>query len=308
MAMAMATAMAMAMATMSNHFLRAIDFNVQTCGKYIAHTKRRVQWRFSYNKEECELTLIWSIISGKRLVLVGDKVVHFSICRGTSVDVSYTTVGTNVLRVVARWTAPQAPETRTRQYDLFINGKSFFSLPAAATSDQTVASSSSAGTGSSFLPTQGLSGHEVEKSRKVWACCLSIVAAVVNLPRHETYKPKHITRVYTVKVPKHISPGDHFYATGNDGTGMLVKCPPFNSTARRIDAIVLLQPQHETNEPKHKITCTVKIPLHISPGDHFFATLKDGSKKILVTCPSFAQPGTVIRLTIYDEHHHHHVL
>ena len=59
---------------MNNHLLCAIDFNVHTSDrKYTAHTKRRVQWRFSYNKEERKRTLIWTIVECKRLVLVGDR-------------------------------------------------------------------------------------------------------------------------------------------------------------------------------------------------------------------------------------------
>jgi hypothetical protein len=142
---------------------------------------------------------------------------------------------------------------------------------------------------------------------------LTIDTAILNFnqPQHETDNPKHIRRTYTVRVPPHISPGDHFIAVGNDGTRMLVTCPSFNATARRDrdEVTVLRQPQQKTNKPKHKITCIVKIPPHISPGDHFFATFH--SNRMLVMCPSFAQPGTVIRVTqrvcpFNEEHYHRH--
>ena len=54
---------------------------------------------------------------------------------------------------------------------------------------------------------------------------LSIETAVLHKPKQE--KQKRIRRTYIVKVPPHISPGEHFFANGTDGTRMLVTCPPF---------------------------------------------------------------------------------
>ncbi len=185
---------------MTNCLLHAIDFNVQACGKLFPHTKRRIHWSFSNDGENHELTLIWSIKSGKRLVLVDGQLVHSSVSRSASVDISCATIGNNVVRVVAHRTAP-APGSR--QYDLFVNGKSFYSLPNMCSRNGDTTATAS--------PDTNAAPQEIPSDSK---------------PQQEYSGPIKI-KTYVVFVPPTISPGDDFFVDGTDGTRMLVKCPPF---------------------------------------------------------------------------------
>ena len=75
------------------------------------------------------MTIVWSITSGKRLILADGQEVHYSMARGTKLEFSWTMRGNHVLKVVAH-AAPQVSATPGwRQYDLFIDGQSFFGMP-----------------------------------------------------------------------------------------------------------------------------------------------------------------------------------
>jgi len=130
--------------TSSNRPLYAIDFTAVACGKRIANTKRRVRWRFGFANpdaiaagetgtacrgEEHDVTLVWSITSGKRLILADGQEVHYSNSRSAVLDFSWTMRGNHVLKVVAHATAPMSAEPGFRQYDFFVDGRSFFSFP-----------------------------------------------------------------------------------------------------------------------------------------------------------------------------------
>lgn len=128
----------------ANRPLYAIDFTAVACGKRIANTKRRVRWRFGFANpdalaagetgtacrgEEHDVTLVWSITSGKRLILADGQEVHYSNSRSAVIDFSWTMRGNHVLKVVAHATAPMSAEPNFRQYDFFVDGRSFFSFP-----------------------------------------------------------------------------------------------------------------------------------------------------------------------------------
>lgn len=79
--------------------------------------------------EEHDVTLVWSLTSGKRLILADGKEVHYSNNRGNLFDYSWTMRGGNVLKVVAHASPPMSPTPGFRQYDFFVNGQSFFTFP-----------------------------------------------------------------------------------------------------------------------------------------------------------------------------------
>lgn len=127
-----------------NRPLYAIDFTAVACGKRIANTKRRVRWRFGFANpdalaagetgtacrgEEHDVTMVWSVTSGKRLILADGQEVHYSNSRSAVIDFSWTMRGNHVLKVVAHATAPMSAEPGFRQYDFFVDGRSFFSFP-----------------------------------------------------------------------------------------------------------------------------------------------------------------------------------
>jgi hypothetical protein len=128
----------------TNRPLYAIDFTAVACGKRIANTKRRVRWRFGFANpdalaagetgtacrgEEHDITLVWSVTSGKRLILADGQEVHYSNSRSAVIDFSWTMRGNHVLKVVAHATAPMSVDAGFRQYDFFVDGRSFFTFP-----------------------------------------------------------------------------------------------------------------------------------------------------------------------------------
>jgi len=121
-----------------------IDFTAVASGKRIASTKRRVRWRFGFANpealangetgtacrgEEHDITLVWSITSGKRLILADGQEVHYSSSRSNLFDFSWTMKGNHVLKVVAHASPPISAQPGFRQYDFFIDGQSFFTFP-----------------------------------------------------------------------------------------------------------------------------------------------------------------------------------
>ncbi|GKY95059.1 hypothetical protein MPSEU_000470100 [Mayamaea pseudoterrestris] len=122
-----------------------IDFTAVACGKRVASSKRRVRWRFGFANiqalaagmtgtdcrgDEHDVTFVWSLSSGKRTVLFDGQEVHYSSSRSGIFDYSWTMRGTShVLKIVAHATPPMSTAPGFRQYDLFIDGQSFFRLP-----------------------------------------------------------------------------------------------------------------------------------------------------------------------------------
>ncbi|GAX24328.1 hypothetical protein FisN_4Lh445 [Fistulifera solaris] len=121
-----------------------IDFTAVAAGKRVASSKRRVRWRFGFANmsalsngevgtacrgEEHDVTLIWSLTSGKRTILFDGHEVHFSIGRMGIFDHSWTIKNNHVLKVIAHASPPLSPTPGFRQYDFFVDGQSFFSFP-----------------------------------------------------------------------------------------------------------------------------------------------------------------------------------
>jgi len=121
-----------------------IDFTAVASGKRIASSKRRVRWRFGLANldalkagqtgtdcrgEEHDVTIVWSVTSGKRLILADGKEVHNSKNRNGVFEFSWTMKGNHVLKVVAHAQPPMTAVPGFRQYDFFVDGQSFFIFP-----------------------------------------------------------------------------------------------------------------------------------------------------------------------------------
>ena len=123
-----------------------IDFTTASTGKVVAQTKRRVRWRFGFSNaaalsaggtgtdargEEHEVILIWSLTSGKRLVLMDGKEVHFSMGKPTAgkFQTSWTMRGNHVLKIVAYAAPPVRNRPGFKQFELFLDGMSYFTFP-----------------------------------------------------------------------------------------------------------------------------------------------------------------------------------
>jgi len=123
----------------------AVDVQSVQSGKRVAGTKRRVRFRFGFSNaealaegltgtacrgEEHEVILVWSLTSGKRLILADGQEVHFSTGPRTQTkfEASWTMRGNHTLQIIAHAAPPLfADKTRLfRQFDLTIDGLSFY--------------------------------------------------------------------------------------------------------------------------------------------------------------------------------------
>ncbi len=78
--------------------------------------------------EEHDVTIVWSIASGKRMILADGHEVHYSTNRGGEIDFSWTMKGNHILKVTAHAAPPLTATPGFRQYDLHIDGQSFFTM------------------------------------------------------------------------------------------------------------------------------------------------------------------------------------
>jgi len=79
--------------------------------------------------EEHEVTVVWSIASGKRQITMDGHEVHFTTARTGIVEHSWSSKGNHILKVVCHASPPLSPTPGFRQYELFIDGQSFFRMP-----------------------------------------------------------------------------------------------------------------------------------------------------------------------------------
>lgn len=79
--------------------------------------------------EEHEIVVVWSIASGKRQILMDGKEIHYSATRISILDHSWSSKGNHVLKVICHAAPPMSVPHGFRQYDLLIDGQSFFTMP-----------------------------------------------------------------------------------------------------------------------------------------------------------------------------------
>jgi hypothetical protein len=123
-----------------------VDWQNAASGKRLSGTKRRVVWRFGFSNaeaitqgltgvncrgEEHEISVVWSLTSGKRLVTADGQEVHFSYGKRTDTkfETSWTMSGGHTLKVIAHATPSLIQTPGFRQFDLLLDGCSFFDMP-----------------------------------------------------------------------------------------------------------------------------------------------------------------------------------
>lgn len=124
-----------------------VDFSTTSEGKHFGGTKqRRVHFKFGFSDpnalkrglqgihcrgEEHEVTLVWSVSSGKRVVFMDNLLkeqVHFSVAKKDKhFDCSWI-ASKVIMKLVAHASNFNQPEG-FRQFDLLLDGMSFFDLP-----------------------------------------------------------------------------------------------------------------------------------------------------------------------------------
>lgn len=79
--------------------------------------------------EEHDVTIVWSITSGKRQIMMDGQEVHYSTNRGGVLDFSWQSKGNHVMKVICHASPPISAQPGFRQYDFSIDGQSFFTMP-----------------------------------------------------------------------------------------------------------------------------------------------------------------------------------
>ncbi|KAK1732928.1 hypothetical protein QTG54_016466 [Skeletonema marinoi] len=119
-----------------------INYRSKRAGKHITATKRRVTFQFGFSSaeaiasgeteancrgEEHEIVLIWSHVSGKRELFMDGKPIHASKAARGNTKFQYTWgIGSHVLKIIANGTPPMGEHSNLRQFDLYLDGISFF--------------------------------------------------------------------------------------------------------------------------------------------------------------------------------------
>lgn len=123
-----------------------VDFQNAASGKRMSATKRRVVWRFGFSNaeaitqgltgvncrgEEHEISVVWSLTSGKRLVTADGQEVHFSYGKRTDTkfESSWTMAGGHIIKVINHAAPPLLQTPGFRQFDLLLDGCSYFDMP-----------------------------------------------------------------------------------------------------------------------------------------------------------------------------------
>eukprot|EP00985_Skeletonema_marinoi_P026329 scaffold20342_cov90-Skeletonema_marinoi.AAC.1 len=128
----------------SSRPLYAIDHEAISCGKSLSGTKRLIRFRFGFastdkttgapcrNKvEEHDVVLLWSpMISGRAIINCNGQEVYNSVMRGVNmiVDVSWNMRRDHVLRIAAHASTASSKISGCHQYELFVNGVSYFNF------------------------------------------------------------------------------------------------------------------------------------------------------------------------------------
>lgn len=146
-------------------------------------TKRRIRWRYGTANTnaleagkvgvECrghehEVTLVWSITSGKRLIVDDGKEVHFTVGRRAEgkFQHSWTSSNNHVLTIVAHASPPLKQKAGFKQFDLLIDGISFSAFPCIYQLEKRATSSRSSATLTSVRRSEYRSDRETLRSNR----------------------------------------------------------------------------------------------------------------------------------------------
>ena len=123
-----------------------IDWTSTASGKRLSATKRRVRFRFGFSNrdaiangltgnecrgEEHEVNLTWSLTSGKSVVIFDGQQIHFSVGRrgDAKFETSWSIQGGHMLKIVAHAAPPLRATPGFKQFDLMLDGLSYFAMP-----------------------------------------------------------------------------------------------------------------------------------------------------------------------------------
>lgn len=129
-----------------NHLpLYQVDYSVKSSGKTVAITKRRISWRFGYANptalkygasgvdcrgSEHDVSLVWSIASGKKTITQDGKEVYFSQGRRAEGRFQHSWQSKQHVYTVIAHVAPPLGKSKSdwKQFEFLIDGCSFSNL------------------------------------------------------------------------------------------------------------------------------------------------------------------------------------
>lgn len=123
-----------------------VDCSFGASGKKVAATKRRIRFRFGFSNaealeagatgtacrgEEHEVTLTWSLASGKRTVMADGVEVHYSKGQRAEnkFETTFTMNGQHTIKLIAHAAPPLRYVPGFKQFDMQIDGLSYFNMP-----------------------------------------------------------------------------------------------------------------------------------------------------------------------------------
>ena len=122
-----------------------IDCLTQNKGKRFAATKRRVRWRFGFSNldaiesgctgmscrgAEHEVVFVWSLTSGKQLILADGHEVHWAKSSNREkFEFTWNMNGNHEMKVIAHASLLNMKSENCNQFDLLIDGLSFWNFP-----------------------------------------------------------------------------------------------------------------------------------------------------------------------------------
>jgi len=132
------------------HTAYQVDFVSVNCGRIVAASKRRIRFKFGYTNQEAltagktgqecrgsehEVVITWSLSSGKQSIAFDLHEIFFDVGDSTQSKLSHSWKDEqhgHVLAVkihAANMSTKSVPDPNWKQYDLIIDGVSFFDMP-----------------------------------------------------------------------------------------------------------------------------------------------------------------------------------
>jgi hypothetical protein len=127
-----------------------VDCVTENKGKFVSSTKRRIRWRFGFADQQAmqagkkgtdcrgaehEVVLVWSLTSGKQLILADGQEVHWAKSNiKNKMEVSWDMLnGNHKLQVIAHASSStifmSSEKSKLGRIDLLIDGRSFSEMP-----------------------------------------------------------------------------------------------------------------------------------------------------------------------------------
>lgn len=131
------------------HTFYQVDYAHANCGKIVPRSKRSIRFKFGYTNmtaiydglagqdcrgEEHEVTIMWSLSSGKQSIEYDGEVVYFNVCDMSDGKMTHSWHDKHghYLKVIVHSLSTSLKQTQDaewRQYDLLIDGISYFIAP-----------------------------------------------------------------------------------------------------------------------------------------------------------------------------------